>query len=151
MKKYIFSLLILFSYNALSAPEEWTGSYHQGVSENILYGKKGTMLNLSCDTGGTNPGEFLISVSKDEPGGFSYRNDTHDITLVVSGNKFQVEAGDRLDELAGSLKIENLNTIVRLLDALKKNTTFDVYVDDKKVDRFLATEKSARERLPDSC
>ncbi|MBZ7483650.1 hypothetical protein [Klebsiella oxytoca] len=128
---------------AFAVPNIWHSGFGMGMSGYIITSPQHTGLNISCTS---NPDENQVlqhSVLVTLPDGrtLSSQDDGTAITLVTGGEQYGVPA---------SLGWRNGdNAWVSFIDAVKKATSFEVWVNDKKVASFTPSASNVHKVLAD--
>lgn len=128
---------------AYAIPNIWSSGYGMGVSEYIITGSQNTELNISCTSNPDDTQVLQHSVLVTLPGGkiLSSRDENTQITLVTGDEQYGVPP---------SLGWRNGdNAWVSFIDAVRKATSFDVWVNDKKVASFAPSASNVHKVLAD--
>lgn len=147
MKKLLSIVLTATLLGAVSTayavPNIWSSGFGMGVSEYIITGSQNTELNISCTSNPDDTQVLQHSVLVTLPDGkilSSHDENTH-ITLVTGDEQYGVPS---------SLGWRNGdNAWVSFIDAVRKATSFDVWVNDKKVASFAPSASNVHKVLAD--
>lgn len=144
LSSIVFTATLLGAVStAYAVPNIWSSGFGMGVSEYIITGSQNTELNISCTSNPDDAQVLQHSVLITLPDGkilSSHDENTH-ITLVT---------GDEQYSIPPSLGWRNGdNAWVSFIDAVRKATTFDVWVNDKKVASFAPTTNNVLKVLAD--
>lgn len=128
---------------AYAVPNIWSSGYGMGVSEYIITDSQNTELNISCTSNPDDTQVLQHSVLVTLPDGkilSSHDEKTH-ITLVTGDEQYGVPS---------SLGWRNGdNAWVSFIYAVRKATSFDVWVNDKKVASFAPSASNVHKVLAD--
>jgi len=128
---------------AYAVPNIWSSGFGMGVSEYIITGSQGTELNITCTSNPDDTQVLQHSVLVTLPGGkiLSSHDENTQITLVTGDEQYGVPP---------SLGWRNGdNAWVSFIDAVRKSTAFDVWVNDKKVASFAPSASNVHKVLAD--
>ncbi|MCW9614093.1 hypothetical protein [Klebsiella michiganensis] len=128
---------------AYAVPNIWSSGFGMGVSEYIITGPQDTGLNISCTSNPDDTQVLQHSVLVTLPGGriLSSHDENTQITLVTGDEQYGVPR---------SLGWRNGdNAWVAFIDAVKKATSFEVWVNDKKVASFTPSASNVHKVLAD--
>ncbi|KMV68657.1 hypothetical protein AI29_08095 [bacteria symbiont BFo2 of Frankliniella occidentalis] len=129
--------------SAYAVPNLWRSGFSMGVSEFIITDSKSTELNISCTS---NPDESQVlqhSVLVTLPDGkiLNSKDENTQIALVSGDTQFAVPP---------SLGWRNGdNAWIAFINAVRKTTSFEVWVNDRKVASFAPSTSNVHKVLAD--
>jgi hypothetical protein len=143
MKKSSLIIALLFPLTASAIPNMWTSGFGQGVTEYVITSSENVVFTLNCTMNPDEQNALQHNVLIYLPDGtrVDSRDDTTTITVVTDDQQFP---------LPSSLGWRNGdNAWIQFIDALDHASTFDVYVNDKKVSAFSPGLKNTQKELSD--
>lgn len=135
--------LLTFAITAQAVPNMWSSGFGMGVTEYIITSPENVMLNLNC-TGNPDEQNTLqhhVMLTLPDGSGADSQDEKTAITVVTDDQPFP---------LPSSLGWRNGdNAWVSFIDAIRKATSFEIYVNDKKVGHFSPPAGNVRKVLAD--
>ncbi|MEX6157462.1 hypothetical protein [Providencia manganoxydans] len=128
---------------AYAVPNIWGSGYGMGVFEYIITDSQDTELNISCTSNPDDTQVLQHSVLVTLPDGriLSSHDENIQITLVTSDEQYGVPP---------SLGWRNGdNAWISFIDAVRKATSFEVWINNKKVARFTPSSSNIHKVLAD--
>ncbi|GAA0486678.1 hypothetical protein [Tatumella punctata] len=126
-----------------AVPDIWHSGFGMGVSEYIIADSQGTEFNISCTSNPDDTQVLQHSVLVTLAGGriLSSHDDNTRITLVT---------GDEQYAIPSSVGWRNGdNAWVSFIDAVRKSTSFGVWINNKKVASFTPSVSNVHKVLAD--
>ncbi|MGA7586171.1 MAG: hypothetical protein WCB03_09095 [Rouxiella badensis] len=143
MKRLSIFTMLLFPITSFAVPNMWSSGFGQGITEYLITNPENFVFNLNCTMTPDEQNTLQHNVLIDLPDGtrVDSRDDKTTITVVTDDQQFP---------LPSSLGWRNGdNAWIQFIDALGHATTFDVYVNDKKVGSFTPGIKNTEKELDD--
>lgn len=135
--------LLTFAITAQAVPNMWSSGFGMGVTEYIITSPENVMMNLNC-TGNPDDQNILqhhVMLTLPDGSGADSQDDKTAITVVTDDQTFP---------LPSSLGWRNGdNAWLSFIDATRKATSFEVYVNDKKVGHFSPSAGNVHKVLAD--
>ncbi|MEA1063716.1 hypothetical protein [Erwinia sp. HR93] len=135
--------ILTLASTAHALPNMWTSGFGQGVTEYLITSPEKVVFNLNCTTNPDAQNILQHGVDLTLPDGTSVSSHDNgtEITVVMDNSQYLLPSflGWRNGD----------NAWVSFINALAQATTFDVYVNDKKVDTFSPGLKNTQKELSD--
>ncbi|CAM4130021.1 MULTISPECIES: hypothetical protein [Lelliottia] len=145
--RFMYAILsagsLAFAMSAQAVPNMWSSGFGMGVTEYIITSPENVMLNLNC-TGNPDDQNILqhhVMLTLPDGSGADSQDENTAITVVTDDQPFP---------LPSSLGWRNGdNAWLSFIDAISKATSFEIYVNDKKVGHFSPSAGNVHKVLAD--
>ncbi|HHS9553131.1 TPA: hypothetical protein ACTXCE_004273 [Raoultella planticola] len=135
--------LMAFTITAQAVPNMWSSGFGMGVTEYIITSPEKVMLNLSC-TGNPDDQNILqhhVMLTLPDVTEADSQDEKTVMTVVTSDQQYP---------LPSSLGWRNGdNDWLSFIEAISKATSFDIYVNDNKVEHFAPSTGNVHKVLAD--